>query len=211
MAWKKCRDLEKLVELRGNCEGARDFICLIYRQSLLHQNFSETESLQETINLAYKMKDFVYKGFDEKYITRATEPTVRYYRNFKQAQKDYQDTDKSISFNKFVKDRKCMLWTNTKIIEEIGITQSEMEHMLTLFNQKEKNRRDKENYSPSKRREKYKKSLENKGQMTKQEEIEICIKKMKDLLAQGLSSKEIMRILNLKKPTFYRYKKQIEN
>ena len=98
-----------------------------------------------------------------------------------------------------------------KIIEEIGITQSEMEHMLTLFNQKEKNRRDKENYSPSKRREKYKKSLENKGQMTKQEEIEICIKKMKDLLAQGLSSKEIMRILNLKKPTFYRYKKQIEN
>ena len=177
MAWKKCRDLEKLVELRGNCEGARDFICLIYRQSLLHQNFSETESLQETINLAYKMKDFGYKGFDEKYITRATEPTVRYYRNFKQAQKDYQDTDKSISFNKFVKDRKCMLWTNAKIIEEIGITQSEMEHMLTLFNQKEKNRRDKENYSPSKRIEKYKKSLENKGQMTKQEEIEICIKK----------------------------------
>ena len=138
MDWKKCRDLEKLVELRGNCEGARDFICLIYRQSLLHQNFSETESLQETINLAYKMKDFGYKGFDEKYITRATEPTVRYYRNFKQSQKDYQDTDKSISFNKFVKDRKCMRWTNAKIIEEIGITQSEMEHMLTLFNQKEK-------------------------------------------------------------------------
>ena len=47
--------------------------------------------------------------------------------------------------------------------------------------------------------------------MIKQEAIEICIKKMKDLLAQGLSSKEIMRILNLKKPTFYRYKKQIEN
>jgi len=37
-----------------------------------------------------------------------------------------------------VKDRKCMRWTNAKIIEEIGITQSEMEHMLTLFNQKEK-------------------------------------------------------------------------
>ena len=73
-----------------------------------------------------------------------------------------------------------MLWTNAKIIEEIGISQCEMEHMLTLFNQKEKNRRDKENYSPSKRREKYKKSLENKGQMIKQEEIEKKeIRKMK--------------------------------
>ena len=70
MAWKKCRDLEKLVELRGNCEGARDFICLIYRQSLLHQNFSETESLQETINLAYKMKDLLAQGLSSKEIMR---------------------------------------------------------------------------------------------------------------------------------------------
>ena len=211
IAYNRCRDLEKLVELRGNCEGTRDFICLLYRHSLLHQNFSEEESLEETINLALKMKDFGYKSFDEKYIETVTKPILRYYKNFVQAKQDYEKTDKSITFTKFVKDKKCMLWTNAKMIKELGITQEEMEHMLTLFNQKEKNRRDKENYSPSKRREKYKKSLENKGQMTKQEEIEICIKKMKDLLAQGLSSKEIMRILNLKKPTFYRYKKQIEN
>ena len=47
--------------------------------------------------------------------------------------------------------------------------------------------------------------------MTKKEEIEICIKKMKDLLAEGLSSAEIMEFLNLSKRTYYRYKKQIKN
>ncbi len=82
VAYKRCKDLEKIVELRGNCKGARDFICLLYRQSLVHQNFSETESLQKTIELAYKMSDFEVDGFNEKYIERATEPVTRYYKNF---------------------------------------------------------------------------------------------------------------------------------
>ena len=211
VAYKRCRDLEKLVEIRGNCEGTRDFICLLYRHSLLHQNFSEEESLKETIKLAFKMQDFGYKNFDEKYIETVTKPVVRYYKNFVQAQQDYSKTDKSITFTKFVKDKKCMLWTNSKMIEKLGITQDEMEHMLTLFNTEEKNRRRRKNYNSSARKEEYKKDLEKKGKMTKKEEIEICIKKMKDLLAEGLSSQEIMKILNLKKPTFYRYKKQIEN
>lgn len=211
VAYKRCKDLEKLVELRGACEGTRDYICLLYRHSLLHQNFGEEESLQETINLAMKMQDFGYKNFDEKYIETVTKPTLQYYKNFVQAQKDYANTDKSVTFNKFVKDKKCMLWTNVKMIEKLGITQDEMEHMLTLFNTEEKNRRRRKNYNSSVRKEEYKKDLEKKGKMTKKEEIEICIKKMKDLFAQGLSSREIMQLLNLKKPTFYRYKKQIEN
>ena len=53
--------------------------------------------------------------------------------------------------------------------------------------------------------------LERKSKMTKKEEMEICIKKMKDLLAEGLSSQEIMQTLNIKKATFYRYKKQIKS
>ena len=211
VAYNRCKDLEKLVELRGDCEGTRDFICLLYRHSLLHQNFSEEESLQATINLALKMKDFGHKSFDENYIEKATKPTIKYYRNFVQAQKDYEETDKSITFTNFVKDKKCMLWTNSKMIEELGITQEEMKHMFTLFNQKEKNRRARENYNPKQRKEKYKKALEKEGKMLKSERKEDCIKKMKALLAQGLSSQEIMKILNLKKSTFYNYKKQIEN
>lgn len=207
VAYKRCRDLEKLVELRGNCEGTRDYMCLLYRHSLLHQNFSEEESLAETINFALKMTDFGYKSFDEKYIETVTKPVVRYYANFVQAQKDYSKTDKSITFNKFVQDKKCMLWTNAKMTQKLEITQDEMQHMLTLFNTKEKNRRDKENYNPSKRKEKYRKKLEKQGKMTKQEEVEICIKKMKVLLAEELSSKEIMQTLGLTKATFYRYKK----
>ena len=75
----------------------------------------------------------------------------------------------------------------------------------------DKYERRRKNYNSSARKEEYKKDLEKKGKMTKKEEIEICIKKMKDLLAEGLSSTEIMKILNLPKHTFYRYKKQIEN
>ena len=104
-----------------------------------------------------------------------------------------------------------MLWTNAKMIKELGITQEEMEHMLTLFNTEEKNRRRRNNYNRNARKEEYKKSLEKKGKMTKKEEMEICIKKMKDLLAEGLSSQEIMQTLNIKKATFYRYKKQIKS
>lgn len=211
VAYKRSKDLEKLVELRGDCEGARDFICLIYRQSLLHQNFTEEESLERTIELAYKMQDFGYKGFDEKYIKRATEPATRYYKNFVKAQKDYKNSDQDVTFTNFVKDKKCMLWTNAKMIKELKITQVEMEHMLTLFNTVEKNRRRRIGYDANERREKYKKDLERKGKMTKKEEVENCIKKMKDLLAEDLSSAEIMQILNIQKHTFYRYKKQIEN
>ena len=211
VAYKRCKDLETLVRLRGECAGARDFICLLYRQSLLHRNFTEEESLEETIRLAYRMKDYGYLGFDERYIETVTKPTIRYYGNFVQAQIDYKESDKSVTFSKFVKDRECMLWTNAKMIKELGITQEEMEHMLTLFNTQEKNRRERNNYNPEKRHEKYVKSLENKGKMTKKEEMEICIKKMKDLLAEGLPSTEIMQILHLTKRTFYRYKKQIEN
>lgn len=211
VACNRCADLEKLVELRGECKGARDFICLLYRQSLLHRNFSEEESLKETIRLAYDMKDFGDEGFNEEYIEAVTKPTLRYYKNFVQAQEDYQKTDKSISFNKFVKDRKCMLWTNAKMIQELGITQEEMKDMTTLFNTEEKNRRRRRDYNPSARREEYQKSLKDKGKMTKKEEMEICIKKMKDLLAEGLSPNEIMKFLNLSKPTYYRYKKQIKN
>lgn len=210
VAYKRCEDIKKLVELRGSCKGNRDYICLLFRYSLLHQNFGEEESLQETIKLAMTMKDFG-EDFDEDYIEQATKPTVRYYQNFLQAQKDYEDTDKSVTFNQFVKNRSCMLWTNAKMIDKLSITQEEMKYMKTLYNSKEKNRRNRENYNPLERKEKYKKSLEKKGKMTKEQEIEMCIKKMKDLLAQGLSSTEIMQVLNLTKPTYYRYKKQIKN
>jgi len=207
VAYKRCRDLEKLVELRGNCEGTRDFICLLYRHSLLHQNFSEEESLSETINLAYKMKDFGHKSFNEKYIETVTKPVVTYYKNFVQAQKDYEKTDKSVTFTRFVKDKKCMLWTNAKMIQNLEITQTEMEHMLTLFNTEEKNRRRRQDYSSKNRHEEYKKKLEKEGKMLKSDSKKIILEKIKDLLAKGLTANQIMSTLNLKKSTFYDYKK----
>lgn len=210
VAYKRCRDLEKLVNLRGNCEGTRDFICLLYRHSLLHQNFSEEESLNETIKLALRMKDFGHKGFDEKYIETVTKPVVGYYKNFVQAQRDYEKTDKEVTFTRFVKDKKCMLWTNAKMIQNLEITQTEMEHMLTLFNTEEKNRRRRQDYSSKNRHEEYKKKLETEGKMLKSDSKKIIIKKIKDLLEEGLTSKQIMSILDLKKSTFYDYKKLLD-
>ena len=95
------------------------------------------------------------------------------------------------------------------MIKELGITQEEMEHMSTLFNTEEKNRRARSEYNPEKRREKYKKQQEKDGKMLEKEKIENCTKKMKDLLAKGLSNQEIMQILKISKRTFYRYKTNI--
>lgn len=211
---KKIQDLEKLQELRPIGEGAREYMSFLYRFYLLHTGRSKEDALKYTIMFAKAFEDFGVNGFDEKYVIRSTSKAELYFDNYTKAVKSYKIDNEGKSFALYMYDKKCMLYTTKTIITELNITAEEMQNLDILFDKDEKNRRARINYNPIKRKVKYKKKKEKEraeGKLSKKEKIEIDIKKMKALLAEGLSPKKIKAILEISDSTYKRYKKQIEN
>lgn len=207
---KKIQDLEKLQELRPIGEGAREYMCFLYRFYLLHTGRSKEDALRCTIMFAKAFEDFEVKGFDEEYVIKSTSKAELYYDNYIKAIKSYKVNNEGKSFAHYMYEKKCMLYTTKTIIKELNITSEEMKSLDILFDKDEKNRRARVNYDSEKRSKKYDKELEKKGKVRKVKKIEMAIKKMKDLLDQGLSPKEIKAILEISDSTYKRYKKQIE-
>lgn len=87
-------------------------------------------------------------------------------------------------------------YKNTTIIELLDITEQEEMHMTTIISNKEYKRRDREY-----QRNKYKEKLKLEGKLTEKEKIAQRRVKIKDLLAEGLSQKEIYISLNISKRT----------
>ncbi len=210
---KKIQDLEKLQELRPIGEGAREYMCFLYRFYLLHTGRSKEDALRYTIMFAKAFEDFEVKGFDEEYVIKSTSKAELYYDNYIKAIKSYKVDNEGKSFAHYMYEKKCMLYTTKTIIKELNITSEEMKSLDILFDKSEKNRRARVNYNPIKRKTKYQKKKDKEraeGKLSKKEKIEIDIKKMKDLLDKGLSPKKIKTILEISDSTYKRYKKQIE-
>lgn len=208
---KKIEDLEMLQKLRPQGEGAREYMCFLYRFYLLHTGRSKEDALKYTIMFAKNFEDFEVAGFDEEYVIKCTSKAEIYYDNYEKAIKSYKVDNEGKSFAHYMYDKQCMLYTTKTIIKELNITSEEMQKLDILFDKDEKNRRARVNYDSVKRSEKYDKELEKKGKVRKVKKIEMAIKKMKDLLEQGLSPKEIKAILEISDSTYKRYKKQIKN
>lgn len=211
---KKIEDLERLQEMRGIGEGARENMCFLYRLYLLHTGRTKEDALAYTIKFAKDFEDYGVNGFTEESIVKTTSKAEEYYDNFIKAIESYKIDNEGMSFSNYMYSKKCMLYTTKTIIKELNITSEEMQSLSILFDKDEKNRRARVNYNPVKRKVKYQKKKDKEraeGKLSKKEKIEIDIKKMKALLAEGLSPKQIKEHLKISDSTYKRYKKQIKN
>ena len=127
----RIRDIHKLIELRNGCmPNMRETTCFLYRYWMCCYLEDPVEALKATLEL----NDEFDRPLTAREVERATKSAEKAWeaRSNKEAdkiakEKGYPGAGYNIS--------------NSKLIEWLDITQEEMEHMSTIFNTKEKNRR----------------------------------------------------------------------
>ena len=103
-------------------------------------------------------------------------------------------------------------YKNSTLIELLEITEDEERYMTTIISNKEYRRRKKlrdseyqrKVYDSQKAKEKYQEKLKSQGKLPKRVEVLERRKKIKDLLGQGLSRKDIYTFLNISLKTYKR-------
>ena len=105
-------------------------------------------------------------------------------RATRSAEKCYLDKNKEYKYK------------NDTLIELLEITEYEETQMSTIISKNEYKRRNNE-YN----KKKYQEKLKEEGKLSKKEEVKVRREKIKDLLAEGLSQKEIYSLLKISKRT----------
>ncbi|MBR5193037.1 MAG: hypothetical protein IKW37_01265 [Bacteroidaceae bacterium] len=127
----RIRDINKLIELRNGCmPNMRETTCFLYRYWMCCYLEDKGEALKATLEL----NDEFDRPLSRREVERATKSAEKAWeaRSNKEAdkiakEKGYPGAGYNIS--------------NSKLIEWLDITQEEMEHLSTIINTKEKNRR----------------------------------------------------------------------
>lgn len=176
----RIQDITKLCELREyNLKGHREVILFLYRYWLC----SFTDDIEKALEDTLELNSMFTYPLSEREVIKAT----------KSAEKCYKDQIKEYKYK------------NETLIELLEITEEEQHHMLTIISKDEYKRRkrirNKNSYDSVKAKEKYQDQLKAKGKLTKKEEVELRRQKIKDLIAQGLTQKEIYTVLNISKRT----------
>ncbi|RBW67284.1 replication protein [Bacillus taeanensis] len=183
----RLQDLIKLVELRNyDVQGYRELICFLYRYWSCCVLQDTAEALRHTLELN---QEFV-KPLPENEVVRATRSAEKAW----EAKSDKKANE--IARSKGYPGAGYNL-RNSKIIDWLGITREEQEHLATIIDGVEKRRRNTE-YQRTKRR---KHGIQKREDYIKQQHDKTDDKlfKVKELLEQGLKQNEIAQILELSK------------
>ena len=97
-------------------------------------------------------------------------------------------------------------YKNETLINLLEISDIEQKEMLTIISKEEYKRRNNE-YN----KKKYKNKLEIEGKLTKKQQLEAERKKIKSLIEQGFSLKDISEKLNIPYRTIQRRAKELRN
>lgn len=213
----RVKDLETLVELRKDkpLKGYREKLLFLYRLQLLFSGTDSDTSLKLTLNLNSKFFD----PLDQKEVINATENAVGNAEVYHRLKDKYSD-ETNCSLNEYLGRAGVYIYKNSTIIKELEITLDEMEYMDTLINKeiKLKNKRvknqeyyktNKENLNEMKR-EKYKNKLKIDGKMSRSEKNNLIREKIKSLLAEGFTQKEIALQLDITTRTVRNHIKYIK-
>ena len=142
-------------------------------KSYLKYLFDKDNSNRTVSRKISTLKSF-YKYLKENDVIRAT----------RSAEKCYLDKNKEYKYK------------NDTLIELLEITEYEETKMSTIISKNEYKRRNNE-YN----KKKYQEKLKEEGKLSKKEEVNVRREKIKDLLAEGLSQKEIYSLLKISKRT----------
>ena len=133
---------------------------------------SFTEDVQKALEDVLELNSMFIAPLKENEVIRAT----------RSAEKCYLDKNKEYKYD--------------TLIELLEITEYEETKMSTIISKNEYKRRNNE-YN----KKKYQEKLKEEGKLSKKEEVKVRREKIKDLLAEGLSQKEIYTSLKISKRT----------
>lgn len=185
--YARIQDITKLCELREySLKGKRELILFLYRYYLC----VFTEDVQKALEDVLELNSMFTPPLGDNEVRKATRSAERVY------------IDK-------VKEYK---YKNSTLIELLEITEDEERYMTTIISNKEYRRRKKlrdseyqrKVYDSQKAKEKYQEKLKSQGKLPKRVEVLERREKIKDLLGQGLSRKDIYTFLNISLKTYKR-------
>ena len=169
--YARIQDITKLCELREYDLKGHREIILFLYRYYL---CSFTEDVQKALEDVLELNIMFIAPLKENEVIRAT----------RSAEKCYLDKNKEYKYK------------NDTLIELLEITEYEETKMSTIISKNEYKRRNNE-YN----KKKYQEKLKEEGKLSKKEEVKVRREKIKDLLAEGLSQKEIYSLLKISKRT----------
>ena len=169
--YARIQDITKLCELREYDLKGHREIILFLYRYYL---CSFTEDVQKALEDVLELNSMFIAPLKENEVIRAT----------RSAEKCYIDKNKEYKYK------------NDTLIELLEITEYEETKMSTIISKNEYKRRNNE-YN----KKKYQEKLKEEGKLSKKEEVKVRREKIKDLLAEGLSQKEIYSLLKISKRT----------
>ena len=169
--YARIQDITKLCELREYDLKGHREIILFLYRYYL---CSFTEDVQKALEDVLELNSMFIAPLKENEVIRAT----------RSAEKCYLDKNKEYKYK------------NDTLIELLEITEYEETKMSTIISKTEYKRRNNE-YN----KKKYQEKLKEEGKLSKKEEVKVRREKIKDLLAEGLSQKEIYSLLKISKRT----------
>lgn len=169
--YARIHDITKLCELRKYDLRGHREIILFLYRYYL---CSFTEDTKKALEDVLELNSMFIAPLKENEVIRAT----------RSAEKCYLDNNKEYRYK------------NDTLIELLEITEDEEIQMSTIISKTEYKRRNNE-YN----KKKYKEKLKVEGKLSKKEEVKVRREKIKDLLAEGLSQKEIYNLLKISKRT----------
>lgn len=210
----RIKDLETLVELRKDkpSKGCREKLLFLYRLQLLFIGTDPEIALEMTLKLNNKL----YDPLNKKEVIEATKNAVENAEVYNRLKDKYSKNKINCSLNEYLSKGGAYIYKNSTIIKELNITTDEMKHMITLINKeiKLKNKRvkNKEYYqlNQEKYKEKYKEELKNQGKLSRVEKNNLIRAKIKSLLEEGFTQKNIALQLELGIATVKRHIKYIK-
>ena len=167
----RIQDIIKLCELREYNLKGHREIILFLYRYYL---CSFTEDTQKALNDVLELNSMFRQPLRENEVTRAT----------MSAERCYLDKNKQYKYK------------NDTLIELLEITEEEQKYMTIIISNEEYKRRDR-----IYQKKKYQEQLKAQGKFTEKEKISQRREKIKDLLAKGLTQKEIYTLMKISKRT----------
>lgn len=204
----RLNDMQNLQRIRnGDCGGLREVMCFLYRYySCLFIKDSESA----LINVLDFNSQFRHP-LNEKEVIEATRSAEKAYQLWETTFAEYAMSKEVTPINTYFRKAGCYIYSNKKLIELLNIEQEEMEHLSTIINTKEKNRRSKEYRNEWKKEDSKRKRRDDSGLTSRQKSklnnlIEII--KLRD---SGLKQKEIAEKLKITQQAISKLMKEYNN
>lgn len=190
--YNRALDLAKLVELRGDLEGSREYILFLYRLHLLYANIKPQEALELTLELNSKLTS----PLSDKEVIGATKSAETNAEVLSRLKSNYREEYGAL--NTYLSNNGAYIYKTSTIIKDLKILIPEQQEMLVLIGSDVKKQR-----KSIRNAKAYKQKLEAQGKKSKKEELKIIRGKIKNLRLEGFANKEIMRMLGITSTTTF--------